>query len=42
MIGAPWSVGAEPMSPISTDVAPIGTDKERPTNDDHVVGDDLC
>ena len=49
MIGAPWSVGAEPMSPISADVAPISTgvapistDKESPANDDHVVGDDLC
>ncbi len=42
MIGAPWSVGAEPMSPISTDVAPISTDKVSPGNDDHVVGDDLC
>ena len=42
MIGAPWSVGAEPMLPISTDVPPISTDKESPGNDDHVVGDDLC
>ena len=30
------------MPPISTGVAPIGTDKESPVNDDHVVGDDLC
>ncbi len=49
MIGAPWSVGAEPMSPTGTDVAPISTDiapmstgKESPGNDDYIVGDDLC
>ncbi len=48
-IEAPWSLGAEPMSPIGTDVAPIGPDvapmstgKGSPGNDDHVVGDDLC
>ena len=42
MTGAPWSVGAAPMPPTGTDVAPISTDKESPGNDDHVVGDDLC
>ncbi len=53
-IGAPWSVGAEPMPPTGTDVAPISTDiapmstgpmstgKESPGNDDYIVGDDLC
>ncbi len=42
MIGGPWTAGAEPMSPIGTDVAPISTDNQSPANDDHVVGDDLC
>lgn len=26
MIGAPWSLGAEPMPPTGTNVAPISTD----------------
>ncbi len=32
IIGAPWTAGAESMSPIGADVAPISTDKESPSN----------
>lgn len=44
MIGAPTGTGAEPMAsaPTMSTVPPVTGDGQRPANDDHVVGDDLC
>ncbi len=46
MIAGPWTVNAAPTSPtapISTPITtPITTDGNSGSNQDHVVGEDMC